>query len=412
MKPGSVPVKMLGGLLCVLLAGCSVQSAADPATAGETPAKIVRSASASLISWDSSYEQAVDVLPSLQLDIITKADGDVVQVRRNKGELVEEGDVIIQLDKVDMERQRSKAALSLQSAEEQLLKAKRDLADSRSELTGSLSKAEDGLANLRKEYNKLRNDYDNGLVTKHQLETFETQVKAMETDVDALKRKKATLEATNPVSALELQVEASRIALTDVETMLEHYDIKAPAAGLLTDMPIEAGMVVPRGFKIGTLQQQNTIKLRAELTSEMKRLVEGKTELVAIMPGRGEQRKAQVTYLASAMNPVTKTHTLELTADNSDGAWAPGSRAKLLIAEGDEQQRLAVPAGSLLQDKGQSYLFVLNGSKAEKRVVTVGREKQGMVEVVSGLSAGEPIIVVGHHSLKDGEIVAAEEKKP
>jgi HlyD family secretion protein len=410
MKPGIIPLKAFGGLLCLLLAGCSVQSAVDPASTEGPPAKIVQTAAASLSPWASSYDQAADVLPALQLDILSKAEGDVVQVLKKKGELVQEGDIIIQLDKTDMERQRSKAALALQSAEEQLLTARRELADSRSEVAGALSKAEDALINLQKEYSKLQNDYDSGFVTKHQLEQFESQVKAMVTDIDALKRKKATLDATNPVSALELQVEASRIALADAERMLEHYDIKAPASGLLTEMPIETGMVLPRGFKVGALQQQSTVKLRAELTSEMKRQAEGRTEMQAVLPHNGEKRNVRVTYLASAMNPVTKTYTLELEADNTDAAWAPGSRAILIIAEGTEQQSLTVPAGSVFQEGGQSYLFTLNGTKAEKRIVTTGREKQGKLEILSGLKAGEPIVVVGHHALKDGENVVAEEK--
>ncbi|MEI7026858.1 efflux RND transporter periplasmic adaptor subunit [Paenibacillus sp. y28] len=404
-------MKLFGALLtasALALTGCAAQGTA-PAAAQEQLLKVVKTTEVGTASWESAATQVADILPSLQLDVVLKTDGDVLQVVRKKGDLVREGDVIAVLDSVDVQRQVEKASYSLQSAEEQLSKAKKDLADSQNELSGSLTKAQDALMEAQKEYDKLRNDYDVGEATERQLETAETNLKAARIDIDTLKRKKETLDTTNSVSALELQLKASQIAAADADKALENFTVKAPADGLLTEMIAEEGMTLSRGTKIGVLQKQEKVKLKAELTDAAYKAVQGKSELPFTVSGSNETHTARITYLSRVANTTTKTFSLELEADNKGGSLLPGGRVQLNLTSANDQQTVAVPSASVIRENGEAYVFVLSGDQAEKRKVTIGRTKDNRFEITDGLKSGEKLIVVGQSQLKDGEQVKAQQ---
>ncbi|MCZ8513141.1 efflux RND transporter periplasmic adaptor subunit [Paenibacillus filicis] len=360
-------------------------------------------------AWDSAKELAANVIPSLEINIVLKVDGDALHVLKKRGDTVQKDDVIIELDKKDMMRQKQKLLYEQASLEEQLTKAKRDLNDSMLELTNNLFIAKQNLDDTTKQYNKTLNDYDVGLATKQQKEQLESQVNNLKLNLQILQQKLDTLKNSNPLSSLQYQLQANEISMQDVDSSISNFDVKAPTAGILTEMPIEEGITLARGQKIGVVQRQNPIKIRAEVTETDLPFVQGKQTVPFKISGSPDKLQGKVTYLANVADSQTRTYALELEAANDDGRLKSGMRVQLILADNGQQQVVAVPADSILRQEGEPFVYIVNGDHAEKRMVKLGRSKESIQEVVAGLQPGDVLVVSGQYQLQNMEKVKPSE---
>ena len=393
-------------LSVAIVSGCSAEQKPEAAQSAEAQTvKTVKVQPITKQKIGEPPEQVADVVPAVQLDVIAKAGGEVTEIVKKRGDYVEEGEVIVRLDKTDMLLQKRKAELQLQSSQDALEKARQDLANSKTEMANSVKKMEQSLAEATKAYNKARNDYDQGLLTKAQLDQAETQWKNLTMDLELLKQKQKTLETTDSLSQLETQAELARVTLEEVERNLSNLDIKAPTSGVLTELPVTEGMTVQPGFKIGHIEKLDKVVIKAQLTEEAAKLVRGKKELTYYVPDENIKAKAPIKYLSDVVDAQSKSYDLELEVANSDLALKPGMKVQVQLAEEEEQIVVTVPTLSIVREDGETYVFVLVGDTVEKRKVELGRLNELNQEVLSGVKEGEQLVVSGQHQLKDKEKV-------
>ncbi|UUZ85714.1 efflux RND transporter periplasmic adaptor subunit [Paenibacillus sp. P26] len=389
-----------------LIAGRSSKPAERPKTAAaENQLKTVKTAKVEKKSIGDPLEQVADVVSSITLDIPTKAGGDVQEILKKRGEMVEKGDVIFRMDPTDVLIQKEKAQISLKGSQEQLTKSREDLANSRQELQNGIKKLETSISDTEKNYAKMRNDYDLGLVTKFQLDQMESQLNNLKLDLEANKAKLKTLDSTNSLSQIEQGMETANVSLRELDRTLDNLNVKATVSGVLTEPPVEVGMTLPAGFKAATVQQLDPIKIKAELTEDAAKLIRGKEELTFYVPGTTDKMKGKVSYLADVMSSQSKSYSLELEVPNADRKLKPGMKAQVLLTEAQDQLVVTVPTLSVVREGGDTFVFVLNGDTAEKRKVELGRLNETIQEVISGVKEGEQLIVSGQHQLKDKEKV-------
>jgi HlyD family secretion protein len=401
--------KVVGAVVIgtALITGCTAKPAVEvkPANAAEVQIKQVKVAKIEKKKIGEPLEQVADVVSSIQLDVTTKVGGDVVEILKKRGDSVEKGEVIFRLDPTDVLINKEKAQISLRSAGEQMTKAKEDLSNGMQELRNSIAQSEQAIKDEEKNYNKMRNDYDLGLITKHQLEQEETKVSTMKMNLDVLKSKLATMEKTNSLAQLEQAVQSSNVSLRELDRTLDNMEVKASVSGVLTELPIEVGMTLPGGFRAGQVQQLDPIKIKAELTEDSAKLVRGKSELLFYIPGTTEKTKGKISYLADVMSAQSKSYSIELEIPNADRTLKPGMKAQVLLTEESDQNVLTVPTLSIVREGGDTFVFVLNGDVAEKRKVELGRLNETNQEVLSGVKEGEQLIISGQHQVKDKEKV-------
>ncbi len=392
-------------LAAALLAGCSAEPAQQPAAAAESQVKSVKVAPVAKKSIGEPLEQVADISASVQMNIVTKVNGDVLEILKKRGDRVEKGDVLFRIDPTDLEIQKEKAQLSIASTQEQMNKARLDLADGKQELKDGITKMESALKDAEKGYNKLRNDYDLGLVPKIQLEQAETQLNGLRLDLEGMNRKLQNLEKSNSLSQLEYGLKTADVSLRELDRGLSNTEVKATVSGVLTDLPVEIGMTLSPGIPAATVQQLDPVKIKAELTEEAAALVRGKQELSFYVPGTVDKAKATVSYLADVIGAQTKSYSLELTVPNPDFKLKPGSKAQILLTEEQDQVVVTVPTLSVVREGGDTYVFVVNGNAAEKRKVELGRLHETYQEVLSGVKEGDQLVISGQNQLKDKEAV-------
>jgi RND family efflux transporter MFP subunit len=279
------------------------------------------------------------------------------------------------------------------------------LDNGKADLQSSIDKLTRQLNDTQRQYNKLHNDYDAGLVSKNDLDNAKTGLTNMQQDLNVLKDKFNTLVNTDSLAPLRVQLDTARLTANDAEKNLEYYQVEAPADGILTELTPQVGMTVNRGTKIGKVEQVDPVKIVTSLTGTARQLVNNKQELSYHLSGVSSLSKAKISFLADVVNSQSNAYDLELQVPNQDGKLKPGMKVQVRLTDEADQDVVAIPTTSIVREAADTFVFVLNGDTAEKRKVTLGRLKDSNQEVLTGLKEGETLIVSGQQQLKDQEKV-------
>ena len=108
----------------------------------------------------------------------------------------------------------------------------------------------------------------------------------------------------------------------------------------------------------------------------------------------------KIIFVSPLLDKETRTARVVAEIDNSDGSWRPGSFVTAAIALDERSVPIAAPASAIQNIVGEQAVFVRTRAGFEKRVVVVGQKEDRLVEIVSGLAAGETVASANTFSLK------------
>jgi len=120
----------------------------------------------------------------------------------------------------------------------------------------------------------------------------------------------------------------------------------------------------------------------------------------------GRSFKGQVRYVSPALRAESRSLVVEAVVPNDDGTLKPGFFATARIEDASPQPAILVPAGAVRTVTGTARVFVIASQRAEERIVTVGQPNGELVEITSGLKAGEAVATANVEQLSDGAAVA------
>jgi HlyD family secretion protein len=199
------------------------------------------------------------------------------------------------------------------------------------------------------------------------------------------------------IKQFEHAIAGLQAGLALVNASVEALAVRAPVAGRLTDFNLQVGETVRPDRRIGRIDDPSRFKVAAEVDEfYLNRVSSG---IPATAQSDGQPYKLTV----SRVFPQIKSgrFTVELTFVNTQPeGMRPGQSMDLQITLGERTPALLLPNGAFVNDSGGTWVYVLNqkGDLAEKRTVKLGRRSNNQIEVVSGLTRGERVIVSGYAS--------------
>lgn len=397
----------------VLASACSAPGAKGASTVQLTP-KAIKTEVVKKQKISNPIEQVADVAAGTTLDVVSKANGEVLEVLKKRGEYVEKGEVLFVIDDKDAVSAKRKSELALKSAQESLQQARDNKVNNRKDLADNVARSQTALTNAQQDYNKMRNDYDAGTAVQHQVDQSKQALDNAQMSLDAAQSKLAAFDNSDSISAAQTQAESASLSLEDATRSLENYQVKAPGSGVLTDFNVVVGQTVAAAAgKVGQVQQIDPIKIKTELTETNYQLVKGKQELVYYNPDTPDKKgTAKISYLAPIMSAATKTYTLELEVPNGDHQLQPGNRFMVQLTTETEEQVVAIPTLSVIREESDTFVFVEQNGQYMKRKVKLGRINGESQEVIEGVKDGENLVITGQNTLKDGQKVESASTSP
>ena len=211
------------------------------------------------------------------------------------------------------------------------------------------------------------------------------------------------LAATSEVDQAEAAAEAAKARLDTVMARLQDRLIRAPFTGVLGFRQVSRGTLLSPGTPITTLDDVSIIKLDFTVPETLLSTLQPGNDVIARSQAWPDREfEGTVRSISSRVDPVTRAVEVRAFINNDDGALRPGMLMTVSVAT-NRRQALAVRQGSLVQVSDRNYVYAVDqDSRAWRREVQLGQRTYDLAEVLSGLKAGELVVIEGLVNLRDG----------
>ena len=200
-------------------------------------------------------------------------------------------------------------------------------------------------------------------------------------------------------------------AITGME--FEEARVKSPLSGIVGRLYLDKGSTIGLDTPIALIAKMDRVKVEFSIPErDMVKVSKGQDARVKVDAYPDKIFGGNVTRLSPVVDPMTRSAYAEVTLSNPEHKLKPGMFAEISIVVASSREAIVVPKEGILENinSGKSSVFVVQDSIAVRRDVKTGISQGGLVEVKSGLSLGEKIVITGHHYLKGGEKVEVVEE--
>lgn len=407
--------------LVALAAMAYLYLASSPTTVSATVVRVENGAGAQggTVLTASGY-----VVAAHKIEVGAKVAGRVQWIGVEKGDRVQQGQILVRLEDSEFRAQVNQARANLAAAQARLDQLR---AGSRPQEKlidrASVRQAEATLKNAEAEYERSEKLYRAGVVSKSELDRAIAVRDAARAQVEAARQASRLTDIGPRVEEIRVasaQVQQMRAALDYAQTQLADTQIKAPVTGTVLQRIVEIGeMVTPSAF--GESGARTSVVSLADLSDLQIELDISQTDFARLaMDQRAEitpeafpnlKYTGYIAEIAPEANRAKATVQVKVKVENPNEQLRPEMNARVNFLanrsenEGSIVSRVLVPKAAVVKRDGKDFVFVIKGDRVELRSIRLGQEGPEFTQVLEGLVGGETIALAGAEDLSDGDRV-------
>jgi HlyD family secretion protein len=319
--------------------------------------------------------------------------GRVDRVLVEAGDMVEEGQPMIELSNTNLALQVIQQESQLNQAISQLQQNEIALEQNRLANERALAEIDYNLVRLGRSAERRESLATKGLVSREQRDVITDELAYYRglrpIQADSGQRQSGLRARVLP--GIHEQLKSLRSNLTIVHTQLDGLVIRAPVAGRVTAIDLKVGENRGPGQRLAEVTPQTGMKLIADIDEfYLTRVHAGQTATVML------DRKS-VTVTVRRVTPQVRDGQFQIDLDFAGAGPASlveGATAQGHLQLGEDSSATILPAGPFLERTGGDWVFVIStdGSWAQRRRIKLGRRTSEQLEVLLGLTAGERVI--------------------
>ena len=184
----------------------------------------------------------------------------------------------------------------------------------------------------------------------------------------------------------------------------ENTVLRSPISGFVTAKNYDNGDMTSPPLPVVVIQQIAPVKAVIGVSEQYYSYLKKGAAATLSVDALGEETfSGVVTNIFPTLDPVTHTVSAEIEVANKDLKLRPGMYARVHLDFGTKEA-LTVPDKAIVRQAGSGarYVYVFSGGKAVYRAVELGQQQGDLYEVVSGLNAGDQVIISAPSNLKNG----------
>lgn len=197
------------------------------------------------------------------------------------------------------------------------------------------------------------------------------------------------------------RVDPSRPGMT-----YETSPIRAPVAGTITSLFVSVGSMVGPSMSIAKISSTSELEVDINVAERfVSRISVGQIAQLSFDAFPGEVFTARVAEVNPVLDTSSRSMGVKLVLDPPDNRIKIGMYCRVKLITDSKTDVVSVPRAAIVTKGGQNSVFVVNGSTVENRPISVGITVDNMVEITSGLIAGNEVVISGQTMLESGSKV-------
>ncbi len=199
----------------------------------------------------------------------------------------------------------------------------------------------------------------------------------------------------------QLQYQAAKLGY---DTQVEYSTVTAPIGGKLESVNMELHSMVSQSSQLCVITGKGVKKVSFSVPERIKVNLELGSRIR--LQKQGTEYEAEITKMADMISPQTGLFEVEASIEEGDGL-APGSTVKLFVVSDYTRDAITIPVDAVYYDGGDAYAYTCEGSTVHKVPVETGIFDEERIEILSGITMQDKVIVTWSSELYEGSQVNA-----
>jgi HlyD family secretion protein len=339
------------------------------------------------------------VEPITKVEVKSKASGIVKKLLVDAGDKVKKGQLLAQLDKLEIQAQVEQSKASLQAAEANLTSSKADWERAKVDAEGP------EVPMTKRGYDRAEGMAKDGVVSQSALDDAEKEYKMALNKQNVAKAQIVVLQGK--IAQSQAQIAESRANLDQLEEQLSYTDITSPIDGVILSRDVELGDAVSSILVLGssatlvmTLGDTSSVYVKGKVDeSDIGRVYLQQPARIKVESFKDKTFNGVVTKISPMGVEKDNVTTFEVRAsiNNPGGELKAEMTANAEIILDEHKGVLQIPEGAILYDKDKKASVEVPNPKAkdgkEKIAVNIGISNGAKTEVLSGLKEGQDVVL-------------------
>lgn len=390
--------------IAVLLGGCqsAINRLESPAVARpEREGVAADVAVARLERLETGSTLTGTTRPYREVMVRSQVEGQVIRLGVDVGDRVQAGQLLAEVDPIVLKNAVFAAEAELAARRNEVIQAQAAVNRART----AVEEARLTLQQAESDARRLETLLRDGAVSAQAAEQARTTA---QTARQVLRSREAeVVTAQQGVAVAQGRVQAQTAFVQQARARLNQALLRSPLNGVVLERLTEVGNLLQPGevLRLGDIRQ---LKVVVEVSErELARLAPGQGATVTFDAVPNRTYEGRITRISPAA-AAARLIPVEVVIDNADERLGSGLLARVAF-QGANAPRLMIPqsalsgfeAGQLSSRQGS--VFVVVGDRVQERQVTLGQRREGKVEILSGLNAGDRYVVRSGRPLRDGD---------
>lgn len=218
---------------------------------------------------------------------------------------------------------------------------------------------------------------------------------------------KAELATRSQIDTAKANMENAKASMDIAELSVQRCRIYATFTGILNNVYFEKDQYINPGDKLAELIEIDQVKVNVGIPeSDVGAIRKIDAFDISFDALDGKTVKGKKVYLSKTTETTARLYSLKLAVDNPDQDILPDMFARVEIVKREIPNGIAVPVYSVINQNDANFVYVVGADDVvTRRSIEMGLQESWQVEVTSGLSPGERVVVVGHRDVQDGDTV-------
>jgi multidrug efflux pump subunit AcrA (membrane-fusion protein) len=330
--------------------------------------------------------------------------GRIVAIHAREGDRVRSGEVLLEIDPSSARTQLEKAQAGLRQTQKALAEVEMNIGAGESAQAGVEANLELAAATFER-YQVLQ---ERGSVSRQEFDVVQARYKTAQAEVKRAQQNTQALRARR--SQVLAQIDQAKAGIAGAEVLLGYTRVDSPISGMVTSKSAELGMMATPGVPLYTVEDPTQYRLEAMVEdSRVGAISVGGSAIVRIDALGGREIAGRVAEIVPSTDAASRTDLVKVDLLAGSEEAGPPLRSGLFgVARfpAGRREALLVPLSAIVEQGQLTGVFVVGPQDiARLRLVKTGREREGKVEILSGLKGGEKIVVEGTERVADGDRV-------